>query len=192
MISWQRREAPDACGTRGSRRGLPYIERMVHISLVDTGPAGDEEVAAVRSILTESGLPDDGIQALADTLLVARMDEEIMGCAALEPYPPAALLRSVAVRGEWRGRGVGWRLTEAALSLAADLGIERVYLLTETASQFFSAFGFRTVGREEVDARVRRSQEFTSLCPESADAMVLELREWRGRGRKEEGAPLTS
>jgi len=184
-------EATEGHGALGSLRSLLYIGPMVRITLGGTGPARDREIEAVRHILRESGLPDAGILAVTDTLLVARVGDEIVGSAALEPYPPAALLRSVAVQEAWRGVGVGGQLTEAALSLAADLGCERVYLLTETASQFFSAFGFRRIEREEVDAPVRRSQEFTSLCPDSADVLVLDMNAWKGKGGKQNRAPET-
>lgn len=99
-----------------------------------------------------------------------------MGSAALELYGPAALLRSVAVRRDLRGTGLGRRLTEAALGLSRELGIEETYLLTETADRFFPRFGFRLVPRSEVPASVQRSVEFTSACPASARAMVLYLR----------------
>ena len=46
---------------------------------------------------------------------------------------PATLLRSVAVRRDLRGSGLGRRLTEIALELSRGLGAEETYLLTETA-----------------------------------------------------------
>jgi amino-acid N-acetyltransferase len=109
------------------------------------------------------------------TALVARLDGEVVGSAALEHYRDAALLRSVAVAPSIQGRGLGCRLTEAALQLARDLGVTRVYLLTETAAEFFPRFGFGVVDRAQVPPAVRRSAEFTSACPESALAMMLKL-----------------
>ena len=99
-----------------------------------------------------------------------------MGSAAIELYGSAALLRSVAVARDLRGTGLGRRLTEAALDLSRDLGVEEAYLLTETADLFFPRFGFRPIPRAEVPGSVQRSVEFTSVCPESARAMVLVLR----------------
>ena len=74
-----------------------------------------------------------------------------------------------------RGTGLGVRLTEAALALAVERGVRSVYLLTETAGEFFPRFGFRTVTRDEVNPAVKASEEFSSLCPESAQVMVLDL-----------------
>ena len=99
-----------------------------------------------------------------------------MGCAALELYGQAALLRSVAVAWDLRSTGLGRRLTEAALELSRHLGVEEAYLLTETADHFFPRFGFRPIPRSEVPRSVRSSIEFTSACPASARAMMLDLR----------------
>ena len=95
-----------------------------------------------------------------------------MGCAGLERYGAAGLLRSVAVDPGARGLGIGARLTAYVLDTATRAGIRRVYLLTETAPDFFVRFGFRRIGREEVDPAVRQSAEFAELCPVSAQAMV--------------------
>lgn len=51
----------------------------------------------------------------------------------------------------------------------------QVYLLTETAAEFFSRFGLSVVDRTQVPPAVSRSVEFTSACPENALAMVLRL-----------------
>ena len=66
-------------------------------------------------------------------------------------------------------------MTQAALALARRQGITHVYLLTETAANFFPRFGFRPVDRSQVPPAVQNSIEFTSLCPASALAMELRL-----------------
>jgi amino-acid N-acetyltransferase len=107
---------------------------------------------------------------------VARLEGSVVGSAALELYGPAALLRSVAVRRDLRGTRLGGRLTEAALELSRDLAVAEAYLLTEMADLFFPRFGFRPIPRSEVPLGIRHSVEFTSACPASARAMLLELR----------------
>jgi amino-acid N-acetyltransferase len=132
-------------------------------------------MAPVCELVRDAGLPVSGLDQLLETLIVARTGDTVVGTAALELYPPAALLRSVAVKADHRGTGLGVTLTRRSLRLAQDRGIDRVFLLTETAAQFFTRFGFRAVGRDAVDPVVRESEEFTTLCPDSAQAMVLEL-----------------
>jgi len=134
-----------------------------------------DDLPEVLTLLARSELPGDGLAEHAATLLVARTGGRIVGSAALELYGGAALLRSVAVEADQRGTGLGQRLTNAALDLARQRGVRRVYLLTETAADFFPRFGFRTIARDAVDPAVRGSVEFTTLCPASATAMVLEL-----------------
>ena len=136
-----------------------------------------EGLEAVRALLRQSGLPTAGVEMLGESLLVARSEDRSVGSAGLEVYEQAALLRSVAVDPTQRGAGLGRRLTDAALALAAERGIARVYLLTDTAGEFFPKFGFRTVARDDVDPAVKESQEFSSLCPDSAQVMMLDLGE---------------
>jgi len=138
-------------------------------------PADPADLPAVLDLLERSRLPGDGLAEHAATLLVARDGDRIVGSAALELYGTAALLRSVAVDPDRRGTGLGQRLTSAALELARQRGVRTVYLLTETAGDFFPRFGFRAIGRDAVDPAVRASVEFTTLCPASALAMALDL-----------------
>jgi 2-keto-4-pentenoate hydratase/GNAT superfamily N-acetyltransferase len=129
------------------------------------------DIPAVLALLEASGLPTAGLADHAATVLVARDGGVIIASAALESYGTVALLRSVAVAPVARGRGLGRRLTLAAVDLARTLGIETLYLLTETAEGFFRALGFYPLPRDEVPDAVRASVEFTSTCPASARAM---------------------
>jgi amino-acid N-acetyltransferase len=106
---------------------------------------------------------------------VARQDSEVVGTAALELYADGALLRSVAVEPQQQGRRLGHALTEAALRLARDHGVDTVFLLTTTAERFFPKFGFEPIAREDVPASVRASIEFQSACPASAIVMRKRL-----------------
>lgn len=137
------------------------------------GPARASDLAAITALLKASRLPLAGIESWTDSTIVARRDAKIVGCAALELYGDAALLRSVAVDSTLRGQGLGQQLTAAALDLGRSRGVRRVYLLTETAGDFFPRFGFRRSTREAVDAKVKASIEFTTAC--AASALVMEL-----------------
>ena len=142
---------------------------------IKVGKATSRELPRVLRLLEESGLPDAGLQEHLATLLVARDEERIVGSAALEMYGDAALLRSVATHSSVRGQGLGQSLTRAALDLAREEGVTRLYLLTESAETFFTRFGFEPIDRREVPSAVRASVEFTTACPDSAIAMELSL-----------------
>jgi amino-acid N-acetyltransferase len=70
---------------------------------------------------------------------------------------------------------MGHDLTSALIDLAYKRSISRIYLLTETAKDFFPRFGFKPVSRTEVPEAVKQSVEFTSACPVMALVMVLTL-----------------
>lgn len=140
------------------------IDRIHHAELPD-----------LLALLKRSGLPRDGVHDHLATALVARDQDEVVGCAALELYATSALLRSVAVDGRFQRQGMGRQLVQAALDLARQSGVERVYLLTETAPDFFAHLGFEPVERAMVPPAVRQSVEFTSACPASAQVMELRL-----------------
>lgn len=137
--------------------------------------AYEADLSVILNLLKNCELPLDDFERHLNTTIVARNKNEIIGCAALEMYKPYVLLRSVAVARSYRTKGIGSALTQAALDLALKEDIMRVYLLTETATEFFSKFGFRSIERFKVPDMVRHSVEFTTACPESAVAMELSM-----------------
>lgn len=148
---------------------------MVPESRAVIEPLEPGELPAILALLQRADLPPDGLEAHQETVLVARWQGRPVGCAALEVYGDSALLRSVAVETDWRGRGLGLELTRAALELAGRRSVRRVYLLTETAGGFFPRFGFRRIERAAAPPEVQQSVEFASVCPETAEAMLLEM-----------------
>jgi N-acetylglutamate synthase-like GNAT family acetyltransferase len=138
-------------------------------------PAMPGDFDAVLELLAQNNLPADGLRDHISTLLIARQDRRVVGSAALEMYADGALLRSVAVAPALQRHGLGRRLTDAALHLARERTVPAVYLLTETAEQYFPKFGFERIARTDVPASVQTSVEFTSACPSSATVMRKRL-----------------
>lgn len=67
---------------------------------------------------------------------------EISGCCCLEVYSPKiAEVRSVAVKHEYRGRGYGKVLVEAAVSAAKELHIHEILVVT-SSPKFFERLNF--------------------------------------------------
>jgi amino-acid N-acetyltransferase len=137
-------------------------------------PATPGDLPAIRHLLGRNKLPVDGLDGCLETTVTAVDGPDLVGCAALELYPGAALLRSVAVAAERRSQGLGQQLTRAALDLARARDVKTVYLLTETAGAFFPKFGFTRITRADVEPAVKQSVEFTKACP--ASALVMSLR----------------
>jgi amino-acid N-acetyltransferase len=131
----------------------------------------------VHRLLGSHNLPLAGFDDGHVEALVARDGEAIVGSAAIELYGRSGLLRSVAVAESYRGQRIGQALTQAAIDLAANHKLNALYLLTESAADFFPKFGFVPVSRADIPAAVRQSVEFTSACPASAKAFVLSFEE---------------
>jgi amino-acid N-acetyltransferase len=103
--------------------------------------------------------------------LIAEHEGHVVAVAGMEQYGPSALLRSVGVRPDWRGTGLGRELIDRLLAEAREQGTHDVYLLTTTAEDYFPRFGFACISRERVPEPVKGSVEFTGACPASAVVM---------------------
>jgi len=88
----------------------------------------------------------------------------LLGVAGLEIYGQSALLRSVAVEKNSRRMGHGRALVDAILRNAKQNGVHTIYLLTESAFDYFKHLGFNSVDRKDVDEAVMISLEFTECC----------------------------
>lgn len=143
--------------------------------MVTISDATAENFSAVSRFLEANKLPDAGLQEHASDVLLARDGSALLATAALEIYDDNALLRSVAVEQGMRGTGLGHSITRAAIDRARQKGVKHLFLLTETAPDFFRRFGFVGVDRTAVPAAIRSTVEFASACPASAAVMVLVL-----------------
>jgi amino-acid N-acetyltransferase len=144
-------------------------------STVRIRAARPEDFEFSQSLLRDARLPLEGLDEWFRDAIVADQDRKVVGCVALEMHDHAALLRSLVVAPALRGRRLGERLTKEALSTAKQRGATDVYLLTETARDFFEKFGFRVEDRASAPAGLQESVEFRSACPSSATMMRLKL-----------------
>ncbi len=129
------------------------------------------DLPAVEELLASAGLPLAGAAEAFSLGVVARDDGRIVGGAAVERYGDHGLLRSVVVAPPCRGEGLGRRIVAATERLAADAGITELYLLTETAVDWFPRLGYEVVPRTAAAAAVGASIEFTTVCRDTGVAM---------------------
>jgi amino-acid N-acetyltransferase len=140
--------------------------------------ATPEDLAAIERLLSDASLPTDGVADIMRTdpenFFVAEVvdrDKAIVGVGGLEVCNGDALLRSVAVRPEWRTHGLGQELVRRIVCHAESRGIRALYLLTTTAEHYFPRFGFERIERGTVPSEIAETLEFKSACPETATAM---------------------
>ncbi len=103
-------------------------------------------------------------------------DGKIVGSGGLELHGTSALLRSVAVKSTHRGKKLGQKIIHDLIAKAREVNIENIYLLTETATEFFARHQFEVISREKVPDEIRASSEFMHICPVSAVCMFYKLR----------------
>lgn len=132
---------------------------------IERATAGD--LPAVEALLASAGLPLDGLAEAFATGVVARDERRLIGCAAVELYGEAALVRSVAVEPDVRGQGVGAALVSAVEGLARKAGAHQAYLLTETAEAWFPRFGYVPIPRSEAEPAIGASIEFRVACTQT-------------------------
>jgi N-acetylglutamate synthase-like GNAT family acetyltransferase len=93
----------------------------------------------------------DFISAQSDHFLVAEEDGELLGCVHLDEYAPSlSELRSLAVRPDAKGKGVGRALVHATEDLARRRGALTLFAVSND-EEFFNKFGFRARHIPELD-----------------------------------------
>lgn len=136
--------------------------------------------SAVISMLREAELPVEDIHG-PDISIFAHIEEQVVcGAVGLQALNDIALIRSLVVSPEYRGRRLGHTLSGFAESEAFSRGFEALYLLTESADRFFERRGYEHVLREDAPLALQRSSQFRKLCPASAHLMCLPLVSKRG------------
>lgn len=150
---------------------------------IDISPASSDDLRDLLDLLSEVQLPHDGVAENVGGFLVAKNEQSrLVGTIGLERYGNTALLRSAAVAPEYQKSGLGSRLTEDLLARATSEGVEKVVLLTATASEFFARrFGFCGTTREAYDEHLAGSSEWNLPQCSSAVCMSLDLNFRSGR-----------
>ena len=140
-------------------------------------PAQRADMAAVRGLLGAANLPGEAAtDEQASTFFLLRNERGVAGTVSLEVVGDDAILRALAVDPESRGAGYGWMLADMAVNQARWRGVRRIYLVTETASDFFAAkVGFRVVDRSTIGRRVATSDTFARPGSQQLVAMRLDL-----------------
>jgi amino-acid N-acetyltransferase len=146
-------------------------------------PARVEDVDEMQTLINRYAAEDRMLERSRDFLLehlrdfvVAEDSSGFLGCCSLAVLTPdLAEIRSLAVRPEASGRGIGRQLVLASISEARRLGLRRVFALT-LVPDFFERCGFvlTSLGRLP-----EKSASECPVCPKrfacDEHAMLLHL-----------------
>ena len=138
-------------------------------------PASHNQRGEIIKRLQEEKLPVDDLPLSLDHFFVATENDEIIGAIGLERYDDCGLLRSMVVSAAHRSKGIASQLVEQLETYANSIGIQRMYLLTETAEHYFAKKGYERISREQVPESLQASSEFSHVCPVSAVMMEKQL-----------------
>lgn len=131
---------------------------------------------AVIALLRAENLPSGDLPEELDNFLVILDSNQVIGSVGLEIYTNYGLLRSLAVNKYFRNKGVGDELLKQIEAVAIGKKLMCIYLLTETAPDYFRRKEYVQIDRKSVPVEVQQSSEFSHVCPVSAIAMKKDLK----------------
>ena len=147
-----------------------YMVRKPRLTEVVSMKALLDEAAAEEQVLARE-LPE--LYENVRDFYVYADDSGLCGLVALHiDLVDLAEVRSLVVRRDLRGRGVGRRLLEAVVAEAELLNIARVYALTRLP-HFFERNGFRVVDRSELPYKVFKDCERCGRYSECDEIAVV-------------------
>ena len=110
-----------------------------------------------------------------ENFIIFEENRKIVGLGGLEICGAFGLVRSIVVIPEYRRKGLAKKIYKIIEDQARSLGIKTLYLLTESATEYFEKLGFSIKERSEVPASVMETKQFSALCPSSAIVMYREI-----------------
>lgn len=135
-----------------------------------------DDLPALTRLLESSGLPtSDLTEDHLKNFVILGQAGRVAGSVGMEVFGQDALLRSLAVDNMMRGEGYGNRLLQLMEERARDEGIQRIYLLTTSAADFFAHQGYAPIDRADVPESIRNTAQFAGICPSSAACLYKSL-----------------
>jgi amino-acid N-acetyltransferase len=103
---------------------------------------------------------------------VVEENGEIIGCCSLHScWEDLGEIKSLAVKEEWNGKGIGKDLVEICLKDAPQLGLKRVLALTYVPD-FFKSLGFKEISKDKLPHKVWKE---CIACPKFPDCGEIAL-----------------
>jgi amino-acid N-acetyltransferase len=130
---------------------------------------------AIIALLLSERLPVEDLPVNLQNFFIATDNTIIIGTIGLEVYGRDGLLRSLVVKPEYRKMKIAVGLINTIEKLGESLGLKSIYLLTETARDYFAGKGYELMERKDAPQLLQQSTEFSHMCPASAVLMKKTL-----------------
>ncbi len=158
------------------------LKERVHALAIEAAPPDHEfiDIAAedkrLKDLLAAANLSAADVAGEAKRYVgICDPKGKLMSAGGLERCGTCMLLCSVAVDPAHRGRKLGQAIVGKLLGVARDEGVYDVYLLTNTATDFFAALGFEKISRGDIPPAVAATSQFLGKACASAQVMRKSL-----------------
>ncbi len=131
-----------------------------------------DEFYSTFDLLKTSKLDSSDLNQPNIRLFCLKENDKLIGVGGLEVIGSVALLRSVAVDTACQKQGLGALLVSHIEKAAKELGLSALYLLTNTAADFFKAQNYQVIHRDNFAEPLKQTAQFSGLCPISAICMM--------------------
>jgi len=131
----------------------------------------NSDLEQIKHLLESETLPSNDIHEHLKNIIIAEEKGIIIGLGAIEKYNKIGLFRSLVVSKERRREKIGRAIYQHIEDLSQLMEMQNLYLLTETASEYFKKLGFVEITRDEAPDEIKNTKQFSSLCPASAIVM---------------------
>ena len=142
--------------------------------------ASSADLPVINKILECNELPFEDCKEHIGNFFVVEEEGKFFGLGGLQICDEIGLVRSIVVVPDYRGRGIAREIYRLIESRAREIGIKALYLLTDTAAEYFLKLGFSVKNRNDIPTSVTQTKQFSELCPSSAKIMFREI---SGKGR---------
>ena len=136
-----------------------------------------EEQESLQELLMSEKLCYNDISDEGVVLYGVKIKHVHVGYFGFQKFGADALFRSMLVQPDARKRGYGTLIWNEAKAKLRETGVKNIYLLTDTATEFFTKQGFVIINRNSVPQSIAMTTEFQDFCPDSSICMKYKIDE---------------
>jgi len=138
--------------------------------------ATENDLRSIEILLEANDLPTIHLAPYIKQFMVVETDDNVLiGVIGLHTTGKKVLLSSFAVSVSRRKCGLGLMLVQHVLEQLQQEKYENVYLLTQTAKEYFIHLGFNLIARSEMPQELLLQSGLDMACPSSSICLQYKL-----------------